>query len=72
MALSTGLQFSSPKVWRKCERSMSSQCGGFTGDHIRVLADFDGDGKEDIIGFGDLNIFVMKSKGEILRAIELS
>ena len=67
VALSSGALFAPPQVWRKCDRSMSFKCGGFTGDHVRVLADFDGDGKKDIIGFGALNIFVMRSTGKFFE-----
>ena len=31
--------------------------------HVRVLADIDGDGKQDIVGFGDAGVYVARSTG---------
>jgi hypothetical protein len=41
----------------------SSQGWNPTTKHVRVLADIDGDGKRDIVGFGDAGVYVARSTG---------
>ena len=37
-------------------------------EHVRVLADVDGDGRDDVVGFGDLGVMVSISTGKGFRA----
>lgn len=60
-ALSQGTYFS-PKV--KWVSSYGYNAGGWRVDkHIRQLADLDGDGKADIVGFGGDGVYVSVSEG---------
>ena len=58
VALSTGQSFDTSQVWTHSFTSLWS-----TTRHIRMLKDVNGDGKEDIVGFGDYKIYVSLSNG---------
>ncbi|WP_055446686.1 M57 family metalloprotease [Lacinutrix mariniflava] len=58
VSLSNGISFGTPTTWN----------GGFTNgwnntNHVRTIADVNGDGKADVIGFGDNDIIVSLSNG---------
>ena len=59
MALSTGHGFQRAQVWY---REFTYQNGGWRVDrHPRLLADVNGDGKADIVGFGNREVYVALS-----------
>ncbi|WP_157366599.1 FG-GAP repeat domain-containing protein [Aquimarina agarilytica] len=61
VSLSTGSSFSAPKLWI---RDFAIRAGGWTtGNHPRVLADVNGDGKADIVGFANEGVRVSLSTG---------
>ena len=58
VSLSNGSSFGSPTIWN------SGYTNGWnTTNHIRTLADVNGDGKADIIGFGNNSVLVSLSNG---------
>ena len=59
VALSTGHGFQRARVWYQ---GFTYQKGGWRVDrHPRLLADVNGDGKADIVGFGERDVFVALS-----------
>ncbi len=61
VSLSTGSSFTSPQRWVS---SYGYVAGGWRVDlHPRMMADVDGDGKDDVIGFGGLGVYVSRSTG---------
>jgi len=59
VALSTGTSFASPVTW--ISAFGNSQGWGSATDHIRTLADVNGDGKADIVAFADIGVEVALS-----------
>ena len=56
--MSNGSGFGAPIVWN------SGYTNGWNNTtHVRTLADVNGDGKDDIIGFGNNNVLVSLSNG---------
>lgn len=51
VALSTGSGFTTPAYWLE---DMAQNQGWRVSQHPRVLADVDGDGNDDIVGFGKM------------------
>uniref|UniRef100_UPI001480A348 FG-GAP repeat domain-containing protein n=1 Tax=Ruegeria arenilitoris TaxID=1173585 RepID=UPI001480A348 len=61
VSLSDGSKFSSPKIW---VNSYGIGAGGWeVGKHPRMMADVNGDGKDDVIGFGTGGVYVSLSDG---------
>ena len=57
VSLSTGTGFTAPKAW--LSGTLFTATGGWRTDrHPRFLADVNGDGKADIVGFGDNGVYV--------------
>ncbi|MFN7923760.1 MAG: VCBS repeat-containing protein [Bryobacteraceae bacterium] len=67
VALSTGLSFSAPKSWSPY---YGQNNGGWTSTPVlpRVLGDFDGDGKQDVIGFAYTGVHGSVSTGAAFAA----
>ena len=61
VSLSTGNAFAPPARW---SRSFGYEGGWRVGLHPRYLADVDGDGAHDVVGFGDIGIWVARSTGD--------
>ncbi|NEP15441.1 MAG: VCBS repeat-containing protein [Leptolyngbya sp. SIO4C1] len=58
ISLSTGTEFVSPQMWIN-NFGRNEDAGSWNLDrHIRTLADVNGDGKDDIVGFGNAGVFV--------------
>lgn len=68
VARSDGTKFLEPETW--IEDFTVSQ-GWNKADHERVLGDVDGDGRDDIIGFGESHVIVARSNGQGFLPIEL-
>ncbi|HEY8379028.1 MAG TPA: VCBS repeat-containing protein [Nannocystis sp.] len=69
VSVSTGARFTPPELW-------IDAFGHFAGDwrsyrHLRTLADVDGDGRHDVVGFGEEGVFVSISQGESFRSPRL-
>lgn len=64
VSLSSGANFGSPSLWAK-NYGTSSSAGGWTSheQYPRLLADVNGDGKADVVGFGALGAYVALSNG---------
>ena len=60
VARSQGHTFETPKLWL---RSFGYDGGWRLERHQRTLADLNGDGKQDIIGFGEVGVYVSFSEG---------
>ncbi|MBE9069178.1 VCBS repeat-containing protein [Leptolyngbya cf. ectocarpi LEGE 11479] len=60
VSLSTGSGFASPQMW---VNDFGNEGGWLISQHIRTLADVNGDGKDDIVGFGNAGTFVALSTG---------
>ncbi len=61
VALSTGTTFSQPSRWID---TYGYSAGGWRVEkHPRVLADVNGDGKQDIVAFGDAGVYLSLSTG---------
>ena len=54
-ALSTGSSFTEPRGWID---EYGAHGGWTTADHLRTLADVDGDGRADLVGFGGSGVWV--------------
>jgi hypothetical protein len=65
-ALSKGDSFASPVSWVK---KYGSSSGWEVGRHPRMLADVDGDGKADIVAFGDSRVYVTLGSGEAFESL---
>ncbi|WP_422090048.1 FG-GAP repeat domain-containing protein [Tenacibaculum ovolyticum] len=61
VSLSNGSAFSSSKKWLNSSYSESNRWR--VNQHPRMLGDVNGDGKDDIIAFGDYNVYVSLSNG---------
>ncbi len=71
VATSTGEGFSEPDFWIYNYGS-DNQSGGWNNlSHIRTLADMNGDGMADIVGFGDKGMMVSLSTGSSFSSISL-
>lgn len=61
VSLSTGSSFTAPSRWIA---NYSHNNGRWRSDkHLRVLGDINGDGKQDIVGFGDAGVYTSLSTG---------
>jgi len=62
VALSNGSKFLSPSLW---VANFGAEAGGWTSQDLypRALGDVNGDGKADVVGFGNRNIYVALSDG---------
>jgi hypothetical protein len=60
VSLSTGFAFTAPGFWLA---DYGTQSGWTTTEHIRLLADMNGDGLQDIVGFGGSGVLVALSTG---------
>ncbi|WP_103654341.1 FG-GAP-like repeat-containing protein [Agarilytica rhodophyticola] len=61
VSLSSGFNFSSPSLW---VGSYGYNAGGWRVDrHPRILADVNGDNRDDIVGFGNAGAYVSLSTG---------
>jgi hypothetical protein len=61
VSLSTGSGFTAPSRWT---RDYSHNNGFWRSDkHLRLLGDVNGDGKQDIVGFGDAGVYSSLSTG---------
>lgn len=56
-----GGNFSPPRM---SVRNFSAAQGWNNRQHVRTLADVDGDGRDDIVGFGDAGVYVAYSQGD--------
>jgi hypothetical protein len=64
VALSTGTEFSYRQAWYTSSQSTFCVNGGWdVAKHPRTVADVNGDGKADIVGFGNDGVFVALSTG---------
>lgn len=65
VALSTGTEFTSLSSWLNGDFCRSAAAGGWISFDAfpRVIGDVNGDGKADIVGFGDNGVFVSLSTG---------
>ena len=61
VSFSTGDGFTKPKVVAK---NFGYKQGWRTNTHLRVMADIDGDGQSDIVGFGNNGVMVSFSTGD--------
>lgn len=70
VALSTGSSFMEPEYWIY-DYGYNPEVGGWNNtEHIRLLADVNGDGKDDIVGFGNIGTVVSLSTGSSFSKIE--
>jgi hypothetical protein len=62
VALSNGSKFLSPSLW---VANFGAEAGGWTSQDLypRALGDVNGDGKADVVGFGNRKIYVALSDG---------
>lgn len=60
VSLSTGTGFQGAQVWTN---QFSRGAGWQVGQHERVVADVNGDGRADVVGFGDNGVLVSLSTG---------
>ena len=60
VSLSTGSGFTAPSKW---VNSYGSEKGWSTDKHPRMMADVDGDGLQDVLGFGNAGVYVSPSTG---------
>jgi hypothetical protein len=61
VSLSTGTSFNDPQIWVD---NFGYTSDGWRNDrHLRVLADVNGDGKADVVGFGNEGVYVSVSTG---------
>lgn len=66
VSLSTGSAFARPQAWS------SDFASGWRNDrHVRTAADVDGDGKADLVGFGDAGVYVAFSDGSSFGSPQL-
>lgn len=55
VALSTGTGFSTPKIWVS---NYGSQFGWTPDRHVRAMGDINGDGRADVVGFGQDGVWI--------------
>jgi hypothetical protein len=61
---STGTSFTAPVLWVRTAYGYGSLAGNWRMDrHPRMLADVNGDGRADIVGFSDAGVVVSRSTG---------
>jgi hypothetical protein len=62
VSLSTGTGFAAPVLWLQ---NYGASAGGWSSQDLfpRVLGDVDGDGKADVVGFGNYGVYVSLSTG---------
>lgn len=69
VSVSTGGSFASPQLWAA---DFGAAAGGWqVARHPRVLADVNGDGRKDVVGFSNEGVWVATSTGGGLRAARL-
>jgi hypothetical protein len=69
VSLSTGKNFTAPELW---VNSYGANAGGWSvGAHPRMMADVNGDGLADVVGFGGPGVYVSLSTGKNFTAPEL-
>ncbi len=71
VALSTGSSFASPSLWSGAFGADISAGGWQVGVHPRLLADVDGDSRQDVVGFGHFGVVVALSTGSSFASPEL-
>lgn len=59
VSLNNGRRFTDAELWSSAYRSE----GWSMARHVRTLADVDGDGRSDIVGFADSGVYVSLSRG---------
>ncbi len=69
VALSQGTTFSDPVIW--LDHYFTPLNGWKVSEHVRTVADVNGDGKADIVGFGGAGVDVALSDGAKFSAPEL-
>ena len=66
VSLSTGTGFLAPRRW---VADFGMTAGTWSSDkHPRMMADVDGDGKSDVVGFGNAGVYVSRSTGTTFTA----
>ena len=68
VSLSTGSAFSNASLWTS---NFGGQSGWKANAHLRTLADVNGDGLPDVVGFGAEGVYVMLNTGKGLGAMRL-
>ncbi|KFE72084.1 S8 family serine peptidase [Hyalangium minutum] len=69
VALSTGSGFATSQLW---VADFGYEAGGWrVENHPRMMADVNGDGRQDVVGFGNAGVFVALSTGSSFAAPQL-
>jgi hypothetical protein len=63
VSLSEGMRFAPPRLWVRAFGDSSAAGGWNASQHHRTLADVDGDGRADVVGFGTSGVYVSLSRG---------
>jgi hypothetical protein len=67
VALSTGSGFAAPQYWIRTFGASTTAGGWDSSRHVRTASDVDGDGRADIVGFGEPGVQVALSNGGAFR-----
>ena len=68
VSLSTGSVFTPPQKW---STQFTANTGWNMTDHVRTVADVTGDGRADIVGFGNSSVYVAESTGTSFKTAEV-
>ena len=63
VSTSTGARFNAPSLWVANFGYDASAAGWRVEKHPRMMADVNGDGRDDVVGFGDAGVYVSTSTG---------